>query len=319
MTEENSEQREVIQEESPLSAELDAEIEALGDDEELNFDDKLPTDDNLSAKLDKEFEEDEVEEVETEEPPEKSEAELAAEIIKESEPKPKKKTKEEGLIDAITAQRASSREKDKAIASLTEQLATATKPKVEPVKKIPEVSPIELYAKKEGFESVDDPDFSPSYSEIKKQQRWERAQDAKTVTEQTAADAGNALQASCTAAFKEMTVEKMGEGLDLGTIYDMGNKYLRPGDEMNVRTGGTGQVLYDECFAAIQRSGTQAEKKLLALQIKAQNEKTTASEEPKPKDPKEPKPKPKPKTDESKPAERFGDERNNRLTDFVFG
>ncbi len=312
MAKENSEQREMVQEEDPLSAELDAELEALGEDEELNLTDALPTESDLSTKMDEMFEEES-----EEESPEQTEADEAAEILKETEAiEPEKKSAEDGKVDAITALRAANRAKDQAIEALQDTIAAAKV--VEPVKKEPVEAPIERHARDAGYENSSDPDFSPSYNQMREQMVFEKQQETQTATEQAASDANKSFADSCTDAYKEMTAEKMGEGLDIGTIYDMGKDLLRKGDETNVYEVGTGQALYDECLAAIQRSGTKDQKELLALRLKTQNEKTPVSD----KDTKkvvtakiaDPKP------DEVTPTtERVGSGMSQALTDFVLG
>lgn len=322
MAKENSEQREMIQEESPLSAELDAELENMDEDSGIDLSEALPVEDALSAKLDAEFEADAdaQEEVEVEETPkEVSEAEEAAEVLKETETaEPEKKSAEDGKVDAITALRAANRAKDQAIEALRESIAAAKA--VEPVKKTPIEAPIEApierHAREAGYENSSDPDFSPSYTMLKEQMDFEKQQETQTVNEKAASDANQRFKDSCADAYKEMTVEKMGEGLDIGTIYDMGKDLLRKGDETNIYEAGTGQALYDECLAAIQRSGTQAQKDLLALRLKAQNEKTNTSDKTTEKKPVVKKP---PKADKVTPTnERVGSETNHILTDFCF-
>lgn len=311
MAKENSEQREMIQEESPLSAELDAELEKMDEDSEIDLSEALPVEDDLSAKLDKEFEADAETEETDEATEEVSEADEAAEILKETETtEPEKKSAEDGKVDAITALRATIRAKDEAIDALRDNIAAAKV--VEPVKKEPVEAPIERHARDAGYENSRDPDFTPSYKMMKEQMDFEKTQDAQAASEKATSDANLNFQDSCTAAYKEMTVEKMGEGLDIGTIYDMGKDLLRKGDETNIYEVGTGQALYDECLAAIQRSGTKDQKDLLALRLKAQNEKTNTSEKPK-----EPKAPAKPKDKVTPTAERVGGEINHLLTDFV--
>lgn len=315
MAKENSEQREMIQEESPLSAELDAELENMDEDSEIDLSEALPVEDDLSAKLDAEFEADAETEETEETTKEVSEADEAAEVLKETETtEPEKKSAEDGKVDAITALRAANRAKDQAIEALRDSIAAAKV--VEPVKKTPVEAPIERHAREAGYENSSDPDFSPSYTMMKEQTDFEKQQETQAATEKVTSDANLSFQESCTAAYKDMTVEKMGEGLDIGTIYDMGKDLLRKGDETNVYEVGTGQALYDECLAAIQRAGTKDQKELLALRLKAQNEKTNTSGEPKEKVVA----KAKPKVEKVTPtAERVGSETNHLLTNFVSG
>lgn len=282
MAKENSEQREMIQEESPLSAELDGDLEAADEGSEPDLSGTINLEPALSTELDKDFEKEEPEpeakeaegtdEVEKEPEAETSESQLAAEVLKETEP-----TEEDGKVRAITALRASGRNKDEAIESLTRQLAAATTPKQEPVKTVPVESPIERYAKEQGVEDLNDPDFTPPWSVTRQQMDFEKQRDSQAQQAQTAKTKQDGFLQSCTDAGNDMTVEKMGVGLDFGSIWDMGQKLLRPGDEVNILAAGTGQAVYDECVAAIQQRGTAEQKELLASRLKAQNENTATT------------------------------------------
>jgi hypothetical protein len=119
------------------------------------------------------------------------------------------------------------------------------------------LSPLEKAAEEQGVD-VDDVEMTGKL--YKEQKAFEKAQDEKAANqtfEQKIAEAERKITA-------EMSAEKMGEGLDLVTVTQMGTKYLTPGDRYDIalitHQHGPEAALketYKRCGRAILNSGTQ--------------------------------------------------------------
>lgn len=142
----------------------------------------------------------------------------------------------------------------------------ATQTQVKPTEK----SPIELAAEQQEV-SVDDVEISGAL--YKKQRAWEKKQDAAE-TEQAAAKDRTALgQRSFQTASVEFSTAKVGVGLDLKTVIEMGEQYLTPGDKLDIsRAKDPMKLAYQRCKRAILDSGTE-EATLLQQRIDAHKSK----------------------------------------------
>ncbi len=125
-----------------------------------------------------------------------------------------------------------------------------------------ELSPMQALMKEQGVGDVDDLDISAgkAIALAKQEVKWDAAQAAKT----TAADAETTRQGNLDVQHKTAKNEDRGEGLDYGTIVDMGEKFLTAGDRLDIQNSKEPfELAYRRCLRAIQESTDESTKKTL--------------------------------------------------------
>lgn len=96
-----------------------------------------------------------------------------------------------------------------------------------------EKSPLQIAMEAEG---VDDPDeLEKPFSVMQKQVKWEREQEKKATQEEKLESRNTSLAGTVESLQEEeLSVEKMGEGLDLKSVSELGDKLLSRGDGVDI-------------------------------------------------------------------------------------
>ena len=289
-------------EEEPDDAGLAEETLAATEDESSPAEESVETDETKKA--------------EEEAPVEKEES--------EAEEKPKPDPKDAVIGDFRRKLRDSELETAKLQGKLEAQVEAETKAKE------PEKSPLDLEIEKQAKqaeldgEDFDEDDVKISPSLYRKQKAFEDAQASKTTTTEKKAEANTVLtQASEALQDGDLSAEKLGQGLDLKSVAQLGDKYLTKGDlidlaDIQTKRGTTATVkeAYNIMLRRIKAAGGEDAKLLQnAINIKAGKK-----SQPKPK-----KPKGKPDIDalttegeDEVKGEAETETHSKRLTDFMF-
>lgn len=137
-------------------------------------------------------------------------------------------------------------------------------------------SPLELEAEEQECSVDEVPMTGRLYRE---QAEFDARQAAATQEAATEKASQEGRAASFRDAVTELNVDKMGEGLDFRAIVVMGEKLLTKGETLDINSSENfGQSLYDKCFSAIQVRGTAEQKAALQSRIDAHKPAPTEEE-----------------------------------------
>ena len=142
-----------------------------------------------------------------------------------------------------------------------------------------ELSPVQVRMKEQGITDEADLDLTTGETMklMRQEHKWENAQSAKTTAATTETERQDVLLAQQAVANEK----DHGDGLDYGTIVDMGEKFLTDGEKLDIRDNKEPYDLaYSLCLRAIQERGDESTKKVLQENL-ARKTKETVEDDPK--------------------------------------